>query len=324
MTCEYDRAGEIGGYMELERNAGAMLHEGALALNSARNCLAYLIGARNIRKIALPYYLCDSVASVCLKRGVQIRYYTVDGHLLPAQMEASGDEWFYLVNYYGQLTRTQIEDYRDICPRLIVDNVQAYFDAPAPGVDTLYTCRKFFGVPDGAFLYTDARPGRELERDVSFGRMEYLLARYDTCASDHYAEYVAHEQSMENIPLRRMSKLTENLLRGVDYDYVRTRRTANFNYLAERLGKINRLNLRPVEGAFAYPLWIENGVQVRRWLIANKIYVPTLWPNVLKYSAYDPVAADMAANILPLPCDQRYGEEEMKQIVDLLSRKDIM
>lgn len=321
MMCNNKTAKEIGGYMELERNTGPMLHEDAIALNSARNCLAYLIEARNIRKIALPYYLCDSVASKCRELGVQIRYYAVNENLLPANMEAPEDEWFYLVNYYGQLSTEQIKRYKEINPRLIVDNVQAYFDEPVPGVDTIYTCRKFFGVADGAFLYTDSRIGRELERDVSFDRMEYLFARYDTNASDHYADYVAHEQSVENLPLRHMSNLTENLLRGIDYDQVRTRRTANFNYLAERLGRFNRLNLRSVEGAFAYPLWIEDGADVRRRLIAEKIYVPTLWPDVICDTRADSLARELAADVLPIPCDQRYTENEMQFICDLISIK---
>ena len=53
--------GEIGGYFELERNYLPMPHEGAIALNSGGNCLAYLIRARKIRKIWLPYMLCDSI-----------------------------------------------------------------------------------------------------------------------------------------------------------------------------------------------------------------------------------------------------------------------
>ena len=38
---------------------------------------------------------------------------------------------------------------------VIIDNVQAYFQRPIEGFDTLYSCRKYFGVPDGAVLYTD-------------------------------------------------------------------------------------------------------------------------------------------------------------------------
>ena len=56
---------EIGGYIELDKYALPMLHEGAISLNCGRNCLAYLLRARKIKKILLPKFLCDSVSSVC-------------------------------------------------------------------------------------------------------------------------------------------------------------------------------------------------------------------------------------------------------------------
>ena len=55
---------EIGGYLELERNTGTLLHEGALALNSGRAALAYLIEQKQIRAMALPRFLCDVVLDV--------------------------------------------------------------------------------------------------------------------------------------------------------------------------------------------------------------------------------------------------------------------
>ena len=42
---------EYGGYIELDTYSLPMLHEGAKALNCGRNCLAYLIEARGIRKL---------------------------------------------------------------------------------------------------------------------------------------------------------------------------------------------------------------------------------------------------------------------------------
>ena len=52
---------EYGGYIELDTYRLPMLHDDAIALNCGRNCLAYLIEAKGISKIKLPYFLCDSV-----------------------------------------------------------------------------------------------------------------------------------------------------------------------------------------------------------------------------------------------------------------------
>ena len=65
-----------------------------------------------------------------------------------------------------------------------------------------------------------------------------------------------------------------------------------------------------------YPLYIDNGHNIRKKLIEKKIYIPTLWPDTYDYCNSDDLEYDMAKNILPLPVDQRYGEAEMKMIID--------
>lgn len=310
--------GEIGGFIELWKNTAPMLHEGAVALNTARGCLAYLVEARGIRKLALPYFLCDSVSELCRRLGVEVSYYHIDMSFQPQDVELSEDEWLYIVNAYGQLDSEDIRALKERFGRVIVDNVQAYFAEPTEGVDTLYSCRKFFGVADGAFLYTDAVLVCELEQDESWDRMEHLLGRYDRDGASFYSRYVAYEDAFDALPIKRMSRLTENFMRGIDYAYAKWRRTENFTLLSEQLNRLNRLPLKQTEGAFAYPLLVDNGQKLREKLIADKIYVPTLWPNVLEDCAPDTLEYELAANILPLPCDHRYGEAEMGRICEMV------
>lgn len=89
-------------------------------------------------------------------------------------------EYLYLVNYYGQLTDDRILEYKGIYGNIIVDHTHAFFQRPLPGVDTLYSCRKFLGVSDGAYLSTDARLNPEAKPlDHSMGRLEHILGRYE-------------------------------------------------------------------------------------------------------------------------------------------------
>ena len=57
---------EIGGYLCLDTYNMPMRHEGAIALNTGRNCLAYLIEKKKIKKIFLPKFLCASVGYLSL------------------------------------------------------------------------------------------------------------------------------------------------------------------------------------------------------------------------------------------------------------------
>lgn len=245
---------EIGGYIELDQYHLPMLHDKAIALNCGRNCLAYLIRAKKIKKILIPRFLCDSVKGVCRKENVEIRYYSVNEYLMPEDISLQENEWLYLVNYYGQLTDRKIEMFHEKYGRIIVDQVQAYFQMPVEGVDTLYTCRKFFGVSDGAFLYTDIMLDEELPQDESHQRMKFLLGRFERTASEFYSEYSANNQLFTNEPIKIMSKLTSNLLHGIDYDVVKNKRTENFAVLHEAFREDNKLNLIIPNGAFMYPL----------------------------------------------------------------------
>ena len=59
---------EIGGFLEWETYSGAEYHQEALALNSARNALRFLLRARKIRSIWLPRLLCEVIEEVLPSR----------------------------------------------------------------------------------------------------------------------------------------------------------------------------------------------------------------------------------------------------------------
>lgn len=302
---------EIGGYIELDTYRGKMLYDNAVLLNCGRNALLYLINVHNIRNMYVPRFMCNSNDEVLKSENVNYIYYSIDEHFKPRISDRKSDEWLYLVNYYGQFSNEYI---KSLGNNIIVDNAQAYFQPPILGYDTIYACRKFFGVPDGAILYTDTVLN-DIPVDVSYNRMNFLLGRYERTAGEFYSEYVDNNERFRDEPMKQMSKLTKNLLHAIDYAFVKDRRTQNFKYLYEQFEGINRLELVIPEGAFMYPLYVYNGDEIRKRLQQQKIYIPILWPDVFSLCEKDELEYDMAMNILPLPVDQRYGTEEMEYIV---------
>lgn len=306
---------EIGGYIELDSYCLPMMYEEGIKLNSGRNALAYIIKAKKIKKILMPFLMCDSCNAILERLGVNIRYYEVGIDFMPVDIERDEEEYLYIVNYYGQLSNNYLVS---LGSKTIVDNVQAYFQSPVKGIDTIYTCRKFFGVADGAILFTDKILDEKLQTDESFERMHFLLGRYERSASEFYQEYVSNNKQFATAGIKKMSKLTLNLLHGIDYKSIKTIRTYNFTYLHERLKDRNILHLNMIEGAFMYPFFHEMGYEIREELQKKKIYTPILWPNVLNTCNKNSMAFNMAGNIVALPVDQRYGLDEMKYICDIL------
>lgn len=311
---------EIGGFIELDNYYLPMLHENAIALNCGRNCLAYLIQSKKIKRISIPKFLCSSVSDICKKENVELSFYSINEDFFPQNISLKDNEWLYIVNYYGQIDNETIKLLLKKYERIIVDNAQAYYQLPVDGVDTIYTCRKFFGVADGAFLYTNKELTKELVIDESFERMHYLLGRYERSASEFYSEYSNNNHLFANESIKEMSKLTRNLLHGIDYEFVKKRREENFDLLHNEFKGINKLNLVIPEGAFMYPLYLENGAELRKKLQENKIYVPTLWPDVFKYCSESELEYDLAKNILPLPIDQRYTKDDMLYMIGFIRK----
>lgn len=309
---------EIGGYIEFEHYERPMLHDDGIKLNCGRNALAYLIEAYNIHKISMPKFMCDSCEGVLQKYGVEVSRYSIGLDFKPCIDNIQTDEWLYIVNYYGQLTEEYILSLKNMY-RIILDNAQAYFNEPITGIPTIYTCRKFFGVADGAILYSEKKIEVE-EQDESFDRMHFLMGRFERSASEFYSEYVENNHLFANEPIKKMSILTENLLRSIDYDKTCRRRKENFQFLDEQLKNLNKLQLTIPNGPFMYPLYIEQGKELRKNLQSKKIFIPTLWPAVFSICKENEMEYNMANNILPIPVDQRYKIEDMNYMVKEIIR----
>ena len=309
---------EIGGYLELETYEGSLFHDQALALNSGRKCLEYLIQAKGIKKIHLPRFCCHSVWDECEKYGVEMIFYNIDQDFLPVfDKDLEEDEWLYLVNFYGQVSRDKIAEYKKKYPKLIVDNTMAYFQLPVKGVDTLYSCRKFVGTSDGGFLYTDQTDLYEnLKRDQSFDHMGFVLGRFERAASEFYRESSDNHERFTSESLMKMSRLTENLLRPVNYSRIDANRRNNFAYLHDRLGSKNKLSLVVPEGPYMYPFYTPYASSLRSALQKEKIYLSLFWSDVFEMCSEDSLEYDYAQNILPIPVDQRYTTEDMNDIVE--------
>ena len=141
----------IGGYFSLELPFHEKFHQDALRLNTGRNCLEYVLRARQYRKVYLPYYTCDVVLEPFQKLNVEYDFYHIDINFeIVQEISLQEGEALLYTNYYG-LKQQYVQ--RLACQygnRLIVDNTQAFYAEPVKGIDSFYTCRKFFGVTDGA------------------------------------------------------------------------------------------------------------------------------------------------------------------------------
>jgi hypothetical protein len=307
----------IGGYFELELHEAKEFHSDAIPLNTARNALEYVLIVRKIKKIFLPYFTCEVLLEPMYKLKIPFQFYSIDENLEPI-FDFTGlkdDDAFLYTNYFG-LKDWYIQKLSTICKQLIVDNAQAFFSKPLKSVPTFYSVRKFFGVSDGAYLYNNEKLEIPLKQDVSIDRMSHLLIRRDVSPEAGYMSFSSNDKSLENQQIKSMSKITQSILRTIDYEVTANKRKENFLFLDKILKKSNQLsfNFDLNSVPMVYPYWNKNR-SLKKVLLENKIYTPTYWHNVLEWCAKDTIEYQLTSEVIYLPIDQRYDLADMNRII---------
>jgi len=307
----------IGGYFELEIPVREEYHNNALRLNTGRNAFEYVLRAKKYKKVYLPFYTCDAMLEPINKLGIDYEFYHIDQSFRPVfDFSSIRQEDVFVYNNYFGICDEQTREIAAQCKNLIIDNSQAFYSKPIKGVDTFYSPRKFFGLPDGAYLYTDTLLDDGFETDISYQRFEHLLGRIDIGTEEFYGTFKSNDDSLMNQPIKKMSKLTQRLLSSIDYNSVAESRKQNFEYLNSKLSSTNllSLNLSSNSVPLVYPYFFDSGAELKKKLIENKIFVATYWQNVLEWTSENDFEYKLAKCLLPLPVDQRYESNNLKEI----------
>lgn len=311
----------IGGYFELELPLKEEFHKDALRLNSGKNCLEYLLRARQYKKVYIPYYTCDVVLRPFEKLHIAFEFYHVNIHMeLAQEINLKEGEALLYTNYFG-LKQIYVESLANKygC-QLIVDNTQAFFAKPLNSIDTFYTCRKFFGVPDGAYLYTNLKLDFQFEQSASYERVAHLIKRIDVSPEAGFKDYHMSDENLAEEEIKSMSKFTQRVMSSINYELVAVRRRENYALLHSALGTTNIINVSVDDDAvpMVYPFLPQiNGL--REKLIEDKIYVACYWPNVLEWCQPTDFEYHLAENLVCLPIDQRYDVEDMQRVFDVIA-----
>lgn len=316
---------EFGAYfpIELPRKSELFTNDETLQVagyDCGRNAIAVVALSIHASKIYVPYYNCDTVTETLARHNIRYEYYLLDEDLNPTVGELKPDEWILWVNYLGNCSAQRYHQLEKKYKRIIFDNTQALFSKPVIGEQcfNIYSPRKFVGVSDGAYVVwgNEYQMRTDFPQDVSWERALFMLKAIETGTN---AAYQDNLKSMEHMGLeiRRMSVLTQRILASIDYEAVRQVRNRNIAALHEGLKGINKFPYEIHEDLMVYPLYVEID-SLRRKLVEKKIYVSQWWKYLLEIVPEDSVENRFTKWLLPIPIDQRYSEEDMKQLTQLI------
>jgi len=314
---------EMGGYLPLELSSGCAFFRHTdpaeiLAVNTGRTALRCAIDSLGVHRVCAPAFYCPDILAMLRQMDIELSLYRMGPDFRPLSLPDDPDTAVILVNYFG-VTEACVQESLSRCRRAVIDNAHAFFVPPVlrSGVMNVYSCRKFVGVCDGAYLIGQGIRAPGMERDVSYPRSMHLLQCCETGTNGAYALSRANEEALDGRYLA-MSRLTERLLDSIDYDAVRDARRRNFLCLHRALSGCQLLSLRD-DGRMApymYPLLLDR--DLHRALVERHIYVPVLWSQLLSHSWDGSVEQRYSRNIVPLPIDQRYSAEDMAQLAQIV------
>lgn len=152
---------------------------------------------------------------------------------------------------------------------------------------------------------------------------KFLTKRIDRSPQEGYADFHVNDKNLSTVGMRRMSKLTQAMMCGIDYTAKANHRIRNFNILDKELRNSNQFRWNMDKGTvpLVYPYLIEDGARLRQHLIDNQVFCARYWPNVLEWCKKDDWEYRLTENLVCIPIDQRYGEEEMNYILAIIRNK---
>lgn len=313
----------IGGYFELEtHSSNKNKYHNSIKYQSARAAFFDLLkNSPNIKRIFMPSYICDSMLKPIQIANKEIFFYDINENLqIHSKINLSSSDLLLYANYFGIHKKNCNELIKIFDSRkILLDFSQAFYEKPKKCYATIYSPRKFFGIPDGGLLLTSLKINPpKLQDTASKDRIWHLIKRLDGNTEDGYQDFKNAEESLNNFEPRLMSNITQRLLQAINFESIRIARNKNFSYLRKFLDKTNILHIPPnINGPHCYPYLPANPVQKNNF-IKNKIYIATYWPDVLSRVKKNSFEATLVSQCLPIPCDQRYNESHLNRILDLV------
>lgn len=314
----------IGGYFELELAPNShTIHERAQKYQSARAAfLALLQTADGFDRVWMPHYICLSMIAPVHAAGKQVCFYSLEQDMTPeAELTIGPRDILLFVNYFGVCEKQVDAVLERFNPQqVVIDGSQAFYMEAKTCLASIYSPRKFFGIPDGGLMVCNPPILPPASKDDgSEARMPHLIKRLSGGPESGYQDFQLSEISLDNMEPLCMSTLTDKLFSRCDHESARIARNENFKFLRTGLDKYNTINL-PVEvnGPLCYPFFPASLVDKEKFS-KRRIFMPTYWPDVSERVSQDSFEFNLQQRLLPVPCDQRYSPNELETIIELFS-----
>jgi dTDP-4-amino-4,6-dideoxygalactose transaminase len=273
------------------------------------------------------------------KRISSVRFYEVDYDLSVPSLEwldkVEPNDLVIAVDYFGfpcnQESKKLAKEQgawvlEDACQALLSEDVSHYSDF------VLYSPRKFLGVADGGILVCNHEIPCERITIETLPPTWWLKAlsamvlrrEFDLHGSSRrWVELFRETEAESPVGFYGMSELSALLLRhSFDYRTIAQKRVENYLTLTETLEEQRLFPvLQPGVVPLGFPIRVKDRDRIRQTLFDHEIYPPVHWPvqGIVPEEFRD--SHKLADEIMTLPCDQRYDQQDMKRMAGILLKE---
>ncbi len=301
------------------------------------------------RKVLIPAYTCQTVITPFEEAGWECVFFPVKKDLridIPGflvTVSLHNPSVIVIHPYFGMELNAEEESALQIASQdatIVLDLTQCLFSSKRyPFVSfTVGSYRKWFPIPDGGFLENNyglfpiSQPKTEntefIEREIA---AMYLRGQYFenaeqrtktisirlSKAADHLAE--------SNITPHRISSVAYSLLQNEDFDIVQHCRIRNFAFLfrhiqdCDKVKKVCQNLIDVTTSPLYFAIYVNDRSRLQRLLAQNAIYAPVIWSVRDERLLINEEVRYIFSHVLAIPCDQRYNEDDMQRVVEIIN-----
>ena len=309
--------------------------------NSGRSALTYTYSMlMRDGKVLLPEYLCESICT-CFPID-KIVFYKLTKNM-QVDLEDLNDKIsnevsvLFILNYFGiEQQNSLVEFVRDIKNKfdiiVVEDTTHSIFHKKITVGDyAIASIRKWMPVPDGGLLYfkkgtyhpdiSQLSSNKAVTKFYAMVLKTLYLKDMLNCNLLYRKIFELGERSFEIGNIELISDISMYLLRCIDINDMTSKRASNFQYLKRELKKLDipcAFDGINTTSPFVFPILVENRDEFRCYLNENNIYCAVHWPCDTYPEQNRVFFRYISQHILSLPIDQRYGQEEMRYMVDVI------
>ncbi|PKM71562.1 MAG: hypothetical protein CVU91_13255 [Firmicutes bacterium HGW-Firmicutes-16] len=316
-------------------------------LDSGRSAIRLALGSINPsqKRAVLPAYTCEAVILPFIEAGYSFDYYNVDRNLLVNYDEFCQlieqtkpsvvllhayfgfDTIFNIREYLTQLSNSGIDVIEDLTHSLFLTNCRTCSNF------CVGSLRKWNGVPDGSFLtvcmgeYPIESPiientkYLEYRREAQKLKRKYVESLDITIKNKYRSLFAASEAYLDGqTEIYSMSSATRKSIMGIDYEQLKQRRKANYDYLINELSDLSQISIPETlfgqsNAPLYFAMYVDDRTALQKYMAERNMYLPVIWPMPPQVSGKCSSSVEyIYSHILAVPCDQRYEISDMERI----------